>query len=797
MNLEKTKNILLFKWVLFLAIFLAVLFVYRGALQLNFVNWDDPFFVTKNSMIQSLDWNNLVRMVTEFHFASWHPLTWFSHALDYRWHELNPWGHHLTNILLHGMNTCLVFLLFTTLIGKVYRDRFSSASIWVSAGTVALIFGLHPLRVESVAWVSERKDLLCGFFFLSTLLSYFCYATAESSRTRRYTYILTVLFFVLALMSKPMAVTVPLVLILLDFYPLNRIEDREKRLGLILEKLPFFVLSGISATLTLMAGKAGGAIKSFQEFGLGDRFISAIRNLIFYLQQTLWPSKLVPFYPFPKNISLTDGSVVVSALLILAITGLCVWMWGKRQKFWLAAWLYYLITISPVIGILHHGFHGAADRYTYLPTLSVYFLIGAGMLWLWENNSSIFYRNGVKGVSLMVSFAVITGLSLLTVQQIKVWKNGETFWKYVIENSSNPISMFHVGLGDFYREEGLLSKAELEFKRALQINTEDYTANYNLGLVYSERKETKKAEEQFKTTIKLDPENFEAHNRLGLIYAGRGKIEKAENEFKSALEYKPDYVQAFNHLGLIYLEKGQLAKAERKFKKVLKIRPKHVEAHNNLGLVYQEMGLPKKAIDRFEEALRIDPGFVDAHNNLGMTYFTEGQVEEAENQYKKAIEIDPGLEAARFNLAQLYRAQERWEEAEASYKTVLNLNPVHHLARQNLGVLYFDGNRLNEAERELVRVVEDHPGRADPHFFLAVVYAEMARFDEAEREFKAALKIDSSNAEFHNQLGILYGKTGSLEKAEVQFETALAIHPELASARSNLKKVQELSGGKQ
>ena len=182
MKLEKTKNILLFRWLYFFAIFLVVLVVYRGALDLEFVNWDDPFYVYKNPLIQSLDWSHILQMVTEFHSANWHPLTWLSHALDYRFYELNPWGHHLTNIILHGLNTGLVFLLFVTLIGRVNPDQRSSTSLWISAAVTALLFGLHPLRVESVAWVSERKDLLCGFFFLSTLLTYLFYVPAKSSR---------------------------------------------------------------------------------------------------------------------------------------------------------------------------------------------------------------------------------------------------------------------------------------------------------------------------------------------------------------------------------------------------------------------------------------------------------------------------------------------------------------------------------------------------------------------------------------------------------------------------------------
>ena len=456
-----------------------------------------------------------------------------------------------------------------------------------------------------------------------------------------------------------MAISVPLVLILLDVYPLNRFKAKEKPLLLILEKLPFFVLSLISGMITLWAQGTGMAIKSFHEFSAGERFLNAIRALIFYLEQTLWPSRLAPFYPFPKNLTVTSGSVVGSALLIFAITFFCIWMWGKRQKFWLTAWLYYLITIFPVIGILQVGLQGAADRYTYLPTLSVYFLFGVGILWVMEKNSNKLLKNPLKAGSLICSLAVITCLSFLTVQQIRIWQNGESFWKYIITIYPNQISFLHFGLGDFYREKGLLEKAETEFKTALVINPEDVQADYNLGLVYYEKREFEKAEGKFKRTLMIHPENFQAHYRLGLIYGKSGQLEKAELAFKNALNIDSKHVPSHNNLGLIYAQRGQLKNAERELKYILRIKPEYLQAYNNLGLVYQEMGMPKKAIESFKTGLKFDPSFVEVYNNLGLTYFKAGQLEDAENAYKKALEIDAGFEAAHFNLAQLYRATGR------------------------------------------------------------------------------------------------------------------------------------------
>ncbi len=788
MKFEKTLNILPPCFFYLFAIFLTVLAVFQGALDLEFLNWDDPFYVYENPMIQSLDWVHLKKMATEFHSANWHPLTWFSHALDYRFYELSPWGHHLTNIILHGLNTGLVFLLFVTMMRKVWQDRLPTEFLWISASVTALLFGLHPLRVESVAWVSERKDLLCGFFFLSTLLVYLFYATAETPGTRRRGYLLAMLCFILALLSKPMAVTLPLVLFLLDVYPLNRFWGQEKPSFLVLEKLPFFAFSLISAILTFLAQNAGGAVKSFEEYALDERILNAIRTLMFYMEQTLWPGRLVPFYPFPKNLTLTSVSVAVSALLVFAVTYFCVRMWGKKQKFWGVAWLYYLITIFPVIGIFQVGLQGAADRYTYLPTLSIYFLIGGGILWEWEKSPLRKFKSPSKIGSLILVLAVMTCLSLLTIQQVQVWKNGESFWKYLIGQFPNQISFAHVGLGDFYKQKGLLENAETEFKKALRINPDDSQANYNLGWIYNKKNAIKKAEEVFNAAIRSNPKNYQAHNSLGLIYAKRGQFEIAEKAFQNALNIDSRYIPSLNNLGIIYIETGRLKDAERMLKYALTIKPEYLEAYDNLGLVYHDMGLSEKAIENFKTALKLDPFFAPAYNNLGLSYFKAGQLGNAENAYKKALEIDPEFQAAQFNLAQLYYRRGKWKKAEEVFNVLLNLNPKYHLARYKLGVLYYEINRLEDAERQLIRVIKEDPARAQSHFYLAVVYVEKGRYEEAESEFKTALEIDSGKAEFHNQLGILYGKTGRLAKAETEFRAALAINPKHASARTNLEK---------
>ena len=359
--------------------------VYLSCLHNKFVLWDDNRYVYENPHIHPLNLAFFKWAFFDFYEANWHPLTWVSHALDYAVWGLNPMGHHLTNNILHAVNTFIVVILVAKLLEAWRPSRQQNpplrpsekGSYLIIAAVTGLLFGLHPLHVESVAWVSERKDLLCAMFFLLSILAY----------TNKH-YILVLFLFALALLSKPMAVSLPAVLLILDWHPFNRISSMKSFLSALLEKLPLIALSLISSVLTVLAQKAGGALRTFDVIPLSVRVLVATESLMSYLWKMILPMNLTPYYPYPKNISLLSEECLLSVILVFGITAACIVM-AKKQKLWLAVWGYYVITLLPVIGIVQVGIQAMADRYTYLPSLGPFLITGLGVAWVFKKTEAL------------------------------------------------------------------------------------------------------------------------------------------------------------------------------------------------------------------------------------------------------------------------------------------------------------------------------------------------------------------------------------------------------------------------
>jgi hypothetical protein len=475
-------------------IFLITVVMYAPVLNNDFVNFDDNEYVFKNNYIRSLDLHALRWMLTAFHASNWHPLTWLSHAADYAVWGLNPFGHHVTNIILHGLNTFLVFLLVVQLMPATRKIAAFSASSprflpspvqsLIAAGVTALLFGIHPLHVESVAWVAERKDLLCAFFFLVTLCSYLFYTASADTKSRWAWFAVCVVLSAAALMAKPMAVTLPLVMLLLDIYPLQRIafsEGAHRTLRLLLEKIPFFLLSAVSIILTVMAQHAGGAFKTLERIPLHSRLLNALHSVFFYLTKMLWPVKLVPFYPFPATVHYFDPAYAISGILAVSVSAGCLWLWKRGNRLPGTAWAYYLITLLPVAGIVQVGGQAAADRYTYLPSLSIFLLAGLGfahMVGGRDRRKRMVMSGGLLALIIVILFAQ------LTVQQVKVWQDSETLWKYFITSFPGRMYRAHYDLGNIYYERGMFYEAITEYENAIAIHPNFPEAHNSLGNAY-------------------------------------------------------------------------------------------------------------------------------------------------------------------------------------------------------------------------------------------------------------------------------------------------------------------------
>lgn len=600
-------------------ILLLTCLLYTPALKNDFV-WDDVTYITENTMICSLSIYSLYEMLSSFQASNWHPLTWLSLAIDHAFWGLDPFGYHLTNIILHGVNTLLVFFLVIRLLASVNKTKITlsppkmpistSTQALLVASVTAVLFGFHPLHVESVAWVSERKDLLCAVFVLLSILSYLSYASSVVERHRWIWFILCIFFFIFALMSKPMAVTLPGTLLLLDVYPLKRMSLYPGKTGrkssVFLEKIPFFALSIASSIITIMAQHAGGAIRGFERFPTDARLLNALRALVFYLEKMITPFKLVPFYPFPANIHWLDLQYLLSAMLVFAITASCLWTLKKGSYLLFIVWSYYVITLLPVLGIIQVGGQAAADRYTYLPSLAIFTLIGVGVSWVLKKDA-LLKRRSMFGGLVLTFICIFIFLGQLTIRQIKIWHNSEILWSYVINAFPFPRS--------------------------------DPLAHYNLGNALAKRSKLGKAISEYKRALILKPHYPEAHNNLGSVYTIKGRLDEAMAEIEQALAINPYYAMAHNNRGNVYLKKGELDKAISEYKQAIAIKPDHAKAYGNMGLVYYNKGMLDEAIFEYKKSLFINPNLAEVHYNLSVAYYYKGIYESAILHCGKAIEL--------------------------------------------------------------------------------------------------------------------------------------------------------------
>jgi tetratricopeptide (TPR) repeat protein len=569
-------------WLVAILPALAAFFIYLPALQNDFVNWDDDDYVYQNPFIQKIDLQLFKWAFFSFHAANWHPLTWISHALDIAVWGLNPWGHHLTNVILHSINTLLVVLFVVRLLTVVREKTRSEISpafldekgMRVAAFATGLLFGLHPLHVESVAWISERKDLLCGFFYLFGIYLYLRkeWGAEPSSRVRApifdKNYFLVLGCFIGALLCKPMAVTFPAVLLLLDFYPLNRFSSPGSLKKIVLEKTPLLLVSLCSSIVTIFAQHSGSAIASLQFAPFSSRVLIAAHAFYLYLQKMIVPVHLVPLYPYPQDVRLFTAPFLLSIFFILAIALSCRIGW-KWRKSWCALWAYYAITILPVIGLIQVGFQAMADRYAYLPSLGPFVSMGLFAAWTSHTMSNIASPSRKKTVGLLVTSAaaaVLLLLSHLTLTQIAIWKDSLTLWNYEIsvEPDGNPVAYYHRGIA--YQTNERYAEAIRDYSKAISINPGYYEAYNNRATVYDALDQPEPAIRDYTQSLALKP-HFRIFYNRGMSYARVGAYANAIEDFTRSLSLYPDNAGAYVNRGFAYLNISDRQRARLDFEK--------------------------------------------------------------------------------------------------------------------------------------------------------------------------------------------------------------------------------------
>ena len=597
-----------------ISLFVLSFLVYLPALKSSFV-WDDTQYIINNGIIRSLSIHSLFRMFTTFHEGHWHPLTWISHAVDFAVWNLNPLGHHLTNIVLHGLNSSVMFLAIHKLIikAKILNNVKPSSQVFtfdkkqalIIAGISAALFALHPLQVETVVWVSERKGLLSNFFIFASILAYLSYTSSINTKRSRVWFITTLFLFILALMSKPMAMTFPAILLLIDIYPLKRlIPKTAKTYPVLWEKIPFFFLSIISGLITIMAQHAQRGIITLEKIPLDYRLLNAIWSIIFYLKKTLFPFELVPVYPLPTSINWLDLTYLTTEILFFIIFTICIFRFLNGKHFLIIVWVFFLITLFPVLGIVQPGGQSAKDHYFYLPGSSVFILMGTAFYWI-LSKSLLIKQKVFPAVLALIIICYFGFLGLSTFKQISVWQNPKIFWTNIINKFPNKVPFAYSNLGNYYNNLNMLDKAVLEYKKALKINPEHAFAHYNLANVYNKQ----------------------------------SKWEQAIQHFTKAININKIYVDAINNLGIAHIKIGQTNKAIEQFKKALSIKPNDLDILINLGYAYKRNKMMDSAILEFQKVLAINPNIAKAHFSLSSAYYEQQEFESALFHCQKAIDL--------------------------------------------------------------------------------------------------------------------------------------------------------------
>jgi Flp pilus assembly protein TadD len=578
----------------------------------QFVNYDDGKYILENPHIRKgLTGENVIWAFTSTYASNWHPLTWLSHMLDVQLFGLNPGPHHLVNVLIHAVNTVLLFLLLLRLTGSYWQSVF-----------VAALFALHPLHVESVAWAAERKDVLSAFFFMVTLLLYARYVELPV----RGRYLATLGAFAIGLMAKPMLVTVPFVFLLLDYWPLGRFRNeligvapngtqaktfQWPAMNIFWEKIPFIVLAAASSIITLYAQNKGGAISSVKALSLSFRVIDALWAYILYLAKTIVPVNLAVFYPLPTVRTISEG--LVAAAILGAITCLVIWQ-SKRHPSLLVGWLWYLGMLVPVIGLVQVGSQSMADRYSYLPLIGIFIMLAWGMRIAAGNNR---VRRAVLSV---VAIVLLMACMVITWFQIGYWKNSITLFGHATESVSG-----------------------------------NYVAHEALGLVFAKRGRYDEAVAQYAESLRIWPEYDRALIGMGNVLARQGKLDEAAFYADRAMRLQPDMSDAHFLMGFVLMKQGRLNEALSHYFAGLRTDPENAGIHEIIGVILGSEGKLDESIAQFTEALQIKPNDANMHYGLGLALLRMGKIDESIMQFTEALRLKPDFEKARLHLDKALR----------------------------------------------------------------------------------------------------------------------------------------------
>jgi protein O-mannosyl-transferase len=565
--------------------------VFGQTLWHDFINYDDPRYVYENTKITGgLSLSGIAWAFTHIHSMNWHPLTTISHMLDCQLYGLKAGAHHFTNVLLHSIAAILLFLTLQYMTEAFWRSAF-----------VAAVFAIHPLRVESVAWIAERKDVLSGVFFMLTLLAYVHYARAPSI----WRYLMVVFGFALGLMSKPMLVTLPFVLLLLDHWPLGRIREEGSNVGrqlfkLAVEKIPLIVLSAVSSVVTFVAQK--GAVGETEQLSVLARINNAVVSYVAYIWQTLWPMRLAVFYPHPEN-RLLLWEIIASLLLLICLTVLAIAL-RKQRPYLITGWLWYLGMLVPVIGFVQVGWQGRADRYTYLPQIGLYIAV----TWAVADLTALRrHQRTILSAAAILSVGVLSWCAWI---QTSYWRDSETL-----------------------------------FRHALAVTANNDVAENNLGIVFLRQGKVDQALSLLQAAVDLRPDNSPAHENLAKALLQKGQVADALVHYRKLLKLQPDNIEVHNIVGTVLIQQGRIREGVEEWQKVLAIQPDNGNAMSNLAWVFatspeDPLRDGKRAVQLAEDAMRISGRRIPIiFRTLAAAYAESGEFSKAIQVAQQGIEL--------------------------------------------------------------------------------------------------------------------------------------------------------------
>ena len=704
--------------------------VYWPARHHQFINYDDPYYVTENQHVQAgLTQPGLTWAFFNLHgeHTYWHPVTWISHMLDCQLFGLNPGAHHLVNVLFHIANTVLVFLLLNRMTGFAWRSAM-----------VAALFGLHPLQVDTVAWVTERKNVLSTLFWLLTMLAYVRYTRGRKVRW----YLLVVSLFAVGLMCKPALVTLPFVLLLVDFWPLPRLEwtrcvgecgssssqpfrkagevrsepppqksttpaeagSRRAPIAslrsLILEKVPLLLLAAASCLATTAAHQ-GLRVLEASGMPLPGRVGNAVVSYVRYLGKTVWPEHLAVFYPRPH--AWPAAAVIGSVLVLAGLSGLVAWR-ARRAPYLVTGWLWFLGVLVPMIGIVQAGSQAMADRFAYVPLIGLFIMIVWGLADLtagWAGRNKLLTTAGALALS---------GCVVLTSRQLSYWQNSVTLFDH---------------------------------------------------------------------TVRVTEGNFLAHYNLGLALGQQGKYELASGHLRTSLQMDPSQPEPHYNLGLCLMSSGKLAEAAQEYQAALQLNPSHPSARNNLAVALLALGKPDEAAAQFAELARLEPSSPDPLCSLGGILLRQGKFADAETNFAEAVQRRPDFIPALTGLGRIFALQGDFNEAQARFREVLRLSPTNAEAQANLARAEAGASQTYAAAIWL------DPAGAGAHESQGRLYAQQGKLDEAVREFQEQLRLQPDAQAWYN-LALARVMQGNLKEAAANYEQAVKLRPDWPIALNDL-----------